>query len=998
MLTEFQKKMKIRSRIMAAIIMISFCVMSLPITVMAEPQSWTKTQQNTTIAGMSSGTDEFKNPFDDDVIQENDNNWILKLLGKVLAISGTGVEYGLSKMGMSVDSVILGRMSSSSTSIGDVKNPFHFELAEGNIYGYTSAVAYSVLRQLVSIFMAIVFMIELAKCGLSLNGQDKARLKDYTVHFIFVFLLLYLMPNIVDLFIYVKNWALLKIATTLKNEAGAFSITTTMYSIFQHDPGVITGFMYLASVVLMMYLMALYIGNALGCTVLFAFFPLVGIMSVKERSLLSSWTKQIIGTLFIPLLDGVLLFVPAMFFKYTSNYLGNLGWDADGIWRRMAISIISLLLCFFIIPARNVVINALGIGSAGFGGANAGLLATAAAAKAAKDFATERKKSKEKKEAAADEREKAHKKADEEDHKADLEEQAGKLNGTIDGSGKGSMNTNTSMSQFDGDENNKSEADKTSENPISDEAAENIKPQNPINGEEGAESVPTGDGNPERLKVPDDKDYDNINEDTIHESTPKSADVDADNIIPQNAPGARESNLNDIDQSNRDIANETSNIRQLRSENANSKAHIEELARENNKIDADAGGKRPSDEMLAQKAANNLKISEEKTRIANNDSLIQDATQRLENAKERRDNAISNERAFASEDKAMGGTGRTFRSVGEFKAQQGKSKALADLATHKDFDNPMFEGHLTSSQKAQFRRERAAEMRADANKEYRQKINRARAEEVGALAGGVAGGLLTSMVDPSVGASIGSTLGSTAPVTINNMRDTINNIDYSKADVARKKAVVAQAASSAVSKASNSSIAPVAAVGKTVQHVSNTAAYMSNNAALGVASAAQGVASNKVVSSLPGVNMASRKIADAADKRAKEVVSRNYDPSQYYKSKAQEYDRRGTRKRMEQEGYEQKFIDTSGISSNIKAPMYTKDVILSDAGKNKNWEDFRNTLPSEMLGDSAFEIYGSAGGRYQHVQELARNGDIDGARREMESLYTDYMNSNPEQK
>lgn len=996
MLTEFQKKMRIRSRIMLAIIMISFCVMSLPVTVMAKPQPWTKTQQNTTIAGMSSGTDEFKNPFDDDVIQNSDNNWILKLLGKVLAISGTGVEYGLSKMGMSVDSVILGRMSSSSTSIGAVKNPFHFELAEGNIYGYTSAVAYSVLRQLVSIFMAIVFMIELAKCGLSLNGQDKSRLKDYTIHFIFVFLLLYLMPNIVDLFIYVKNWALLKIATTLKNEAGAFSITTTMYSIFQHDPGVLTGFMYLASVVLMMYLMALYVGNALGCTVLFAFFPLVGIMSVKERSLLSSWTKQMIGTLFIPLLDGVLLFVPAMFFKYTSDYLGELGWDAEGIWRRMAISIISLLLCFFIIPARNVVINALGIGSAGFGGANAGLLATAAAAKAAKDFAEERKKKKEKKEAAAAERDKALKKADDEEHKGDLEEQAGKLNGTVDGSGKGSMNTNTSMSRFDGEEENNVEADdKTPEEPISDEAAENIKPQNPSAVEEGSIPTPTGGEKSEQSEGVNGEDSETIKEDTIREPSPKSAEVDADNIVPQNVSGARESNLNDIDQSNQDIAVETNNIRQLRSENANSRARIEDLARENNKIDADAGGKALSDEQRAQKAANNLKISEEKVKMANNDGLIQDATQRLENAKERRDNAISNERAFASEDKAMGGTGRTFRSAGEFKAQQDKSKALADLATHKDFDNPMFEGHLTSSQKAQFRRERAAEMRADANKEYRQKINRLRAEEVGALAGGVTGGLVTSMVNPSVGASIGSTLGSTAPVSINNMKDTTNNIDYSKADVARKKAVVAQAASSAVSKASNSSVAPVAAAGKTVQYVSNTAAYMSNNAALGVASAAQGVASNKVVSSLPGVNTASQKIADAADKRAKEVVSRNYNPSQYYKSKAEEYDRKGTAKRMKQEGYEQKYIDTSGISSNIKAPTYTKEVVLSDAGKNKNWEDFRNTLPSEILGDNAFEIFGSAGGRYQHIQELAKNGDFERAKTEIEELYTDYINNGP---
>lgn len=291
--------------------------------------------------------------------------WLDATMGRLFAAPGKGIEKALAAGGISVQAIIFGKAAGTAgeAEIGGEKatglkayNLFQFSLEKGNPYGYIGAIVYAILRTIALLFLAVMVMYQLAKAGITVTGQDKSIMKESLYSGVVVLAMLFFMPNVIDLMVYIKNLSMVTVNDLMPNGA-SLDIVGTFWVQFLKYSGFANGLFYSMAVIFLVYLMFLYIGNAIALACLFAFFPFVAYMSLSDKSLVSGWFKQFVGTIMIPLIDGILLLVPAFLMSKASA-----GADSSFV-----LGLISFIACLFIVPARKAIREALGFGGAGWG-------------------------------------------------------------------------------------------------------------------------------------------------------------------------------------------------------------------------------------------------------------------------------------------------------------------------------------------------------------------------------------------------------------------------------------------------------------------------------------------------------------------------------------------------------------------------------------------------------------------------------------------------------
>ncbi len=282
-------------------------------------------------------------------------SWINAIMGRIFAAPGVGIEMLLGSANISIQNVIYGKAAGDASIEGtgfSAGQLFQFTLDDGNPYGYVAAVVYATLRSIACLFLAILVMYQLARAGISVTGQDRSLMKEALSSGLIVLAMLFFMPNLVDTMVYIKDVVLVAVNNALPDGVD-MDIVGAFWRQFLIESNFIHGILYTASVFFMLYLMFLYIGNALSCAVLFAFFPLIAYLSLSDKATFSTWLKQILGTILVPVIDGVLLIVPAfIMLQGTDSLVGVL---------------IGFIACLFIVPARKAIKEALGFGGAGWG-------------------------------------------------------------------------------------------------------------------------------------------------------------------------------------------------------------------------------------------------------------------------------------------------------------------------------------------------------------------------------------------------------------------------------------------------------------------------------------------------------------------------------------------------------------------------------------------------------------------------------------------------------
>ncbi|XBX10703.1 hypothetical protein QMP26_41115 (plasmid) [Enterocloster clostridioformis] len=308
------------------------------------------------------------------------------LFSDMIRNTGDSLYYLLSLAGIDLNAIVYGRVGGAAIMSDDVAL-FTFELVPGNPYGIVAMYMYGAIRM---IFVLVIICVLLGRLSAflytSAGGRQRERLKETSTTSVILVLMVILMPYVLGVVLFLRDVVLYvimarggeliqKVSDTIYPDflniigrvnpsrifadihyafygaAGKYNLIT----MFRDAAGgnLLNSLMYVGAVVLTLYFAVAYISAALSQVVLVVSFPMACVGTLFDRSIIKNWLKQFAGVLMIPIIDSFLMLIPIFF-----GLLGK-SQSVSGY------TLLQLILCCCIIPARGCVRLWLG-----FGGAN----------------------------------------------------------------------------------------------------------------------------------------------------------------------------------------------------------------------------------------------------------------------------------------------------------------------------------------------------------------------------------------------------------------------------------------------------------------------------------------------------------------------------------------------------------------------------------------------------------------------------------------------------
>ena len=272
----------------------------------------------------------------------------------------------LKSYNFTLDGAIFGRVITGKDAI----NYLTFELAKGNPYGIIGARVYTFIRALTYAFVPFIALFMLFKKITAEDTKTKIGFKEFFYNLVLFFLLIYVMPQLIDFMMWVRD-GLLSGLRDLFGLDKSFSITALYFLLWKREPNIVSAIIYACVVFCSFSICKSYIGVALKQTALFSMFPVVNIMAMKNKRLLNMWAVEMFTNIFIPVIDAVLFMIPYTVMAIANNSTkpqGFLEWGVDEFLNHLLISenappgiaIIVVLLFGMIVPTRNSILKLLG--------------------------------------------------------------------------------------------------------------------------------------------------------------------------------------------------------------------------------------------------------------------------------------------------------------------------------------------------------------------------------------------------------------------------------------------------------------------------------------------------------------------------------------------------------------------------------------------------------------------------------------------------------------
>lgn len=267
----------------------------------------------------------------------------------------TGLSWVLEPLGVSLDSVIMGRVGGGGVNLDGTRvSLFTFELKPSNPYGLVGAAVYSMIRNIMYVIIACMFLSKVAMAAWK-GGKEKgfAALKETIADVLLAFSMLTLMPYLVDIMLYIRDVMLYAVGITgVSDVLGVDIATDGLIGIFAShaDESIISAAMYFGVEVLSVWFAFQYVGLALTNVVYFFAFPFVAAMMQVDKKILGNWWKEMLSNALIPLADVTLLMIPAGFGAFAGSASDSL-----------PIATVQILVCSMIIPARTALRQAMGL-------------------------------------------------------------------------------------------------------------------------------------------------------------------------------------------------------------------------------------------------------------------------------------------------------------------------------------------------------------------------------------------------------------------------------------------------------------------------------------------------------------------------------------------------------------------------------------------------------------------------------------------------------------
>lgn len=272
--------------------------------------------------------------------------WYEKIFASIIAIFGKGVSWLLNSMGVSLDGIVMGRVSKNGIATSKY---FNFELVEGNVFGGASIEIYRIFRKLAYILLILSFGFELAIQGIKGTATSKNEFKQFLYDIIVRYLLLALVPVLVDYAIYSRDAFMKWTVSSLIPSNGKVELISVFKQNYEDTKSIVNAFMYTASVGVTFWYMFVYVVMAFFSMALLAFFPVIAVISIKNKAIMASWVKYTGSNIFIPLVDSIMLCIPIV---VVSNAPDD---------NKLFMNILGLLVCASVIPVRGYLLSIVGI-------------------------------------------------------------------------------------------------------------------------------------------------------------------------------------------------------------------------------------------------------------------------------------------------------------------------------------------------------------------------------------------------------------------------------------------------------------------------------------------------------------------------------------------------------------------------------------------------------------------------------------------------------------
>ena len=278
--------------------------------------------------------------------REDKPGFVEKFLCEFLTAIGGQLENLLDSAGITIDRIIYGRGSGSSTAL------FTFELKPGNPYGIVGASLYNIFRTISFSAIGVIIFSKLALHGFSkMTPQNLDKARATFSYLLLSFLLLMLTPYLVNTVLDIRDALARTVTSTATSQLIGGGTSLDLIGVLREEAGdrIIGGVVYIAAIIYTLYLAFLYAGYAMCFLVCFASFPLVAIIAAFKQDLLKNWVSTVSYFVLVPVIDGALLLIPV--------YMVSCGISG----------IIVLFSCMCMIQARSILAQLLGVHDRGGG-------------------------------------------------------------------------------------------------------------------------------------------------------------------------------------------------------------------------------------------------------------------------------------------------------------------------------------------------------------------------------------------------------------------------------------------------------------------------------------------------------------------------------------------------------------------------------------------------------------------------------------------------------
>lgn len=297
----------------------------------------------------------------DDAFQE--------MMAEFFASIGDWIGHELYTWGLShftIDSIILGRMATGTTDEGDsgYLNDFsvtQFGLEKNNFYGIAGSKLYVILRNIIYVFFAVYLAYIFFKQAWNSNASKAWQtLKEDLYSIVFMMIMIYLMPQIVQAFLYLKEQLVYLISSEFSRSNVCVSIALEYRELYEESGVAIDAILYTAMQFAPLTYAFNYISIALATTLLFGMLPVILLLSISNKSIFDSWVRQLFVNLSIPIIDFFLYMIPVFVYSWSSS--GNAGTPtiSGGVTRWIA-----FICMWLILPTRTFIVNMLTGGKGG---------------------------------------------------------------------------------------------------------------------------------------------------------------------------------------------------------------------------------------------------------------------------------------------------------------------------------------------------------------------------------------------------------------------------------------------------------------------------------------------------------------------------------------------------------------------------------------------------------------------------------------------------------